>query len=47
MIEERLDDEDCTLEMVRRDNAKMQEECVKHGVEPIYIDEVYQVDIEL
>ena len=47
VIEERLDDEDCTLEMVRRDNAKMQEKCVKYGVEPIYIDEVYQVDIEL
>ena len=47
VIEERLDDEDCTLEMVRRDNAKMLEKCVKHGVEPIYIDEVYQVDIEL
>ncbi|MDE5597650.1 MAG: adenylate kinase [Lachnospiraceae bacterium] len=47
VIEERLDDEDCTLEMVRRDNAKMQEKCVKHGVEPIYIDETYQVDIEL
>lgn len=47
VIEERLDDEDCTLEMVRRDNAKMWEKCVKHEVEPIYIDEVYQVDIEL
>ncbi len=47
VIEERLDDEDCTLEMVRRDNAKMLEKCVKHEVEPIYIDEAYQVDIEL
>ncbi len=47
VIEERLDDEDCTLEMVRRDNAKMLEKCVKHEVKPIYIDEVYQVDIEL
>ena len=47
VLEERLDDEDCTLEMVRRDNAKMLEKCVKHEVEPIYIDEAYQVDIEL
>ena len=47
VIEERLDDGDCTLEMVHRDNAKMLQKCVKHGVEPIYIDEVYQVDIEL
>ena len=47
VIEERLDDEDCTLEMVRRDNAKMLEKCVKYEVKPIYIDDTYQVDIEL
>ena len=47
VIEERLDDEDCTLEMVLKDNAGMLEKCVKHEVKPIYIDEAYQVDIEL
>lgn len=47
VIENRLDDEDCTLEMVRQDNAKMLEKCIKHGVEYISIDEEYQVDIEL
>lgn len=47
IIENRMDDEDCTLEMVRQDNAKMLEKCIKHGVEYIYIDEDYRVDIEL
>ena len=47
IIEERLDDEDCTLEMVRRDNAKMLEQCSQYGIEPIFIDQKYQVDIEL
>ena len=47
VIEKRMDDEDCTMDMVRRDNAKMLEKCIKHGVEYISIDEEYQVDIEL
>lgn len=47
VIENRMDDEDCTLEMVRRDNAKMLEKCIKHGVEYIYIDEEYQVDLSI
>lgn len=47
IIEDRGDDADCTLEMVRGDNARMQEKCVRYGVEPVYIDETYQVDIEL
>ena len=47
IIEERLDDEDCTLETVQRDNAKMLEKCIRHGVEYIYIDEEYRFDIEL
>lgn len=47
VIENRMDDEGCTLEMVRRDNAKMLQKCIKHGVKYIYIDEEYQVDIEL
>ena len=47
VIENRMDDEECTLEMVRQDNARMLEKCIKHGVEYISIDEEYQVDIEL
>lgn len=47
VIENRGDDEDCTLEMVCRDNAKMLELCIRHGAEYIFIDEEYQVDIEL
>ncbi len=47
VIEDRGEDEDCTLELVRRDNAEMLEMCVKHGVKYIDIDEEYQVDIEL
>ncbi|MDE6750768.1 MAG: adenylate kinase [Lachnospiraceae bacterium] len=47
VIENRMDDEDCTLEMVLKDNAKMLEKCIRHRVEYISIDEEYQVDIEL
>lgn len=47
VIENRMDDEDCTVDMVRRDNAEMLEKCIRHGVEYISIDEEYQVDIEL
>ena len=47
VIENRMDDEDCTLEMVLKDNAEMHEKCIRHEVEYIYIDEEYQVDIEL
>lgn len=47
IIEDRGDDEDCTLEMVRKDNARMKEQCIRHGAEYILIDEAYQVDIEL
>lgn len=47
VIEDRGDDEDCTLEMVHRENAAMLEKCIRYGVEYISIDEEYQVDIEL
>lgn len=47
VIEDRGDDEDCTWEMVRRDNAYMLEQCTRHGTEYILIDEEYRVDIEL
>lgn len=47
VIEERLDDEYCTPETVRRDNAQMLEQCLKYGAEYILIDEEFQVDIRL
>lgn len=47
IIENRGDDEDCTIEMVRRENTVMLEKCIRHGVEYISIDEAYQFDIEL
>ena len=47
VIEERGDDGDCTLEWVRRENAEMLEKCHKYGAEYIFIDEKYQVEIEL
>ncbi|MCM1119111.1 MAG: ATP-binding protein [bacterium] len=47
VVEDRGEDEDCTIEMVRRDNARMLEQCVRYGATYILIDETYQVDIEL
>lgn len=47
LIEDRGDDEYCTLEMVRNDNAQMLEQCRKYGAEYILIDQNYEVDIEL
>lgn len=47
IIENRGDDEDCTIEMVRRENTEILEKCIRHGVEYISIDEAYQFDIEL
>ncbi len=47
IIEERMDDEDCTQEIVSQDNAKMLEQCIRYKAEYIFIDEKYQVDIEL
>ena len=47
VIEDRGEDADCTLEMVRRDNARMLSECLKYGAEYILIDKTYWVDVEL
>ena len=46
-IEERGDDECCTVEEVKRDNAQMLKQCIKHGADYIFIDEEYQIHIEL
>ncbi|MCH5270827.1 MAG: adenylate kinase [Lachnospiraceae bacterium] len=47
VIEDRLDDEGLTIEMIRRDNARMLKKCIKHGAEYILIDEDYRIEIEL
>ncbi|MCM1307287.1 MAG: adenylate kinase [Butyrivibrio sp.] len=47
VIEERADDEDCTPERVRAENARMLELCRRYKAEYILIDKEYNVDIEL
>ncbi len=47
VIEERLDDEDCTLESVLADNAEILNRAQKNNVNYILIDDKYEIDIEL
>ena len=47
ITENRLNDEWCTLESVRKDNAQVLELAQKHNVNYILIDDKYQVDIDL
>lgn len=47
IIENRGEDADLSPEAVRRDNAQMLERCRKYNVEPILIDQTYQVEIKL
>ena len=47
VIENRLDDSDCTAETVLRDNRRTLEGCQKAGTEFILIDREYDVDIHL
>ena len=46
VIEKRLDDGDCTLENVLRDNKRMLEQAQKHGVKYVLIDSRYEVNID-
>lgn len=46
-IENRMDDEGCTMETVLEENARMLEQCEKYKVDYLLIDGEYQVDIEL
>ncbi|MDE6852132.1 MAG: GNAT family N-acetyltransferase [Lachnospiraceae bacterium] len=47
IVENRMDDESCTIETVRRDNAKIWEQCQNDKINYLLIDDEYQVDIEL
>lgn len=47
VVENRMDDEDCTIETVRRDNAEILKQCRSYGANYILIEDEYQVGIEL
>ncbi len=47
VIEERLDDEWCTLESVLEDNANMLRLAKEHNASYLYIDESYDINITL
>ncbi|MBQ4612615.1 MAG: adenylate kinase [Clostridia bacterium] len=45
IIEDRLDDTDCTMESVLRDNAQILALAQKHGAKYILIDEKYEINV--
>ncbi len=47
VIENRLDDSDCTLESVLEDNAHMLTSAQARGVNYILIDDLYEINIDL
>ncbi|MGN0515068.1 MAG: adenylate kinase [Lachnospiraceae bacterium] len=47
VIENRLDDEGCTLENVLKDNSHILELAVNHNVNYVLIDDKYEIDINL
>lgn len=47
VIENRLDDEDCTLKSVLEDNAQILELAQKNSTNYILIDDEYKIDIDL
>lgn len=46
VIEDRGEDEDCTLEGTLRDNAEVLAECKKYGVNYVLIEDAYQTEID-
>lgn len=44
VIENRKEDENCTLENALRDNRLVLEQCIRHGTEYLLIDEKYSFD---
>lgn len=46
-IENRLDDEDCTLESVLEDNAQVLEQLQKNSADYLLIDDAYKIEIDL
>ena len=47
VIEQRLDDSDCTLESVLADNKQTLKMCQKYGVDYLIIDTEYNINLEL
>ena len=47
VIENRLDDEWCTMESVLADNAEMFDLAQKHNVNYILIEDKYEINIDL
>ena len=47
VIENRLDDEWCTIESLLADNAEMLELAQKHNVNYVLVDDEYKIDIDL
>ena len=47
VIENRLDDEGCTLESVLKDNAQILELVKKYRVNYIFIDDAYEIKVDL
>ena len=47
VIEDRLDDSDCTMESVLEDNARVLELVKKHGGNYVLIEDVYEVEVEI
>ena len=47
VVETRLDDEGCTMQAVLSDNAEILALCQAYKVNYIFIDDEYQIDIEL
>ena len=47
VVENRGEDEGCTIETVRRDNVEILKQCQKYKNNYILIDKEYQIDIEL
>ena len=47
IVENRMEDEGYTIETALRDNAKILEQCQIYKVNYIFIDDKYQIDIEL
>lgn len=46
VIEDRLDDSDCTIECLVRDNAEALKMCQLHHADYVFIDQEYPLDIE-
>lgn len=46
-IEKRFDDECCTMKSVLEDNAQFLELAKKHNVNIVFIDDRYEIDIDL